>query len=400
VILTGFEDGQLLVFALDVVQGRSLWRRALTPGRIEHGARLGNPATATSTTDGRRIVSYFGSFGLVCHALDGTEVWRLPLPVPVTQHGAGTSPVILGDRVLLNVDQDTGSCLIAVDLGTGARLWRTERPHALRGFSTPLGWPSTSPEVAVIAGTLRLDAYRISDGSPVWHVEGLPNEMVSSPIHAGDQVFVAGWTAGSGVARMPAWGGLLETADSNHDGILSANEIPSGPAKQHFAYLDSNKDGGLSEAEYAAAAHAFDASRNVAMAIRPKGGGNITAASVVWTHTRGLPYCPTPLCLNGRIYLVRNGGLLTCLDANTGKPYFQEERLGTIGDNYASPVASGDRICIVSQSGVAVVLRAADSLDVIARNALGEPVVATPAIHDRHLLVRSSRRLFSFGPRP
>lgn len=400
VFLTGFEEGQLLVFAQDVVSGRPLWRRPITPGRIERGARLGNPATATSATDGQRIVSYFGSFGLVCHTVDGAEVWRRPLPIPVTQHGAGTSPVIFGNRVLLNVDQDTGSCFIAVDLGTGTVLWKTDRPHALRGFSTPLVWPPMSPEVAVIAGTLRLDAYRISDGSPVWHVNGLPNEMVSSPIGAGERIFVAGWTAGSGVARMPAWAGLVESGDTNHDGMLSAGETPPGPAKQHFAYLDSNKDGQLSEAEYVAAAHAFDASRNVAMALHPKGAGDITATSVVWTHTRGLPYCPTPLFLDGRIYLVRNGGLLTCLDASTGKPYFQEERIGTLGDNYASPVASGDRICIVSQNGVAVVLRAADTLEVVARNTLGESVVATPAIHNRHLIVRSVNRLFSFGPKP
>jgi outer membrane protein assembly factor BamB len=399
IVLTGFDQGSLLVFARDFASGAALWEQRITPGRIERGARLGNPATATSATDGRRIVSYFGAFGLICHDLNGHELWRKPLPIPVTQHGAGTSPVLVGNRVLLNSDQDTGSWCTALDLSTGETLWRTDRPGALRGFSTPLPWPQ-APEVAVIAGSLRLDAYRLSDGTPAWHINGLPNEMVSSPIAAGDRIVVAGWTAGSGVRHMPAWDGLLESGDANHDGMLSAQEAPAGPARQHFAYLDSNKDGQLTASEYATAARAFDSSRNVAMAVRPTGSGDITARSVVWTHDRGLPYCPTPLFLDGRIYLVRNGGLITCLDATTGKPLFQEERLGTGGDHYASPVASGDRICVVSQAGVAVILRAGNTLDILARNPLEESVVATPAIHQGHLIVRSSEHLFSFGPRP
>ena len=396
--LTGFSDNQLLVLALDAGTGRESWRRALPPGRIERGARLGNPATATCATDGRVVVSCFGPFGLVCHDLEGKERWRHPLPTPLTQHGAGTSPVIVGDLVVLNQDQDTGSYLLAVGLADGAVRWRVERPHARRGFSTPLAWPPARPEVVVVAGTLQLDAYRLRDGAPAWRVHGLPNEMVSSPVAGDGRLFVAGWTAGSGVGRMPAWEGLVASGDADHDQRLSQAEAPAGPARQHFAYLDANKDGLLSADEYAVAAHAFDASRNVAMAVRPEGSGDITASAVAWTFARGLPYCPTPLLLGNRLWLVRNGGLVTILDAATGRAVVQEERLGTVGDHYASPVASGDRVCIIAQSGVAVVLRAADTLEVFARNPLGEAVVATPAIAHGRLHVRTATRLHAFGP--
>lgn len=398
IFLTGFADNQLWVLAVDARTGREAWRRALAPGRIERGARLGNPATATSATDGRLVVSCFGPFGLVCHDVDGTERWRHPLPTPLTQHGAGTSPVIVGDLVVLNQDQDVGSYLLAVGLADGATRWRVERPHARRGFSTPLAWPPGKPEAVVVVGTLQLDAYRLRDGAPSWRVHGLPNEMVSSPVAGEGMIFVAGWTAGSGVGRMPAWDGLLASGDANHDQRLSSAEAPAGPARQHFAYLDSNKDGWLDAAEYAAAAHAFDASRNVALAVRPGGDGDITRTAVAWTFQRGLPYCPTPLLLGGRLWMVRNGGLVTVLDAGTGRAVLQEERLGTIGDHYASPVASGDRVCIVAQSGMAVVLRAGDALDVVARNDLGEPVVATPAIAHGRIHVRTATRLHAFGP--
>lgn len=96
--------------------------------------------------------------------------------------------------------------------------------------------------------------------------------------------------------------------------------------------------------------------------------------------------------------MVRNGGLVTVLDAATGRAVLREERLGTMGDHYASPVASGDRVCVVAQSGMAVVVRAGDALDVVARNPLGEPVVATPAIAHGRIHVRTASRLMAFGP--
>ncbi len=398
IFLTGFADNQLLVLALDARTGGESWRRAFAPGKVERGARLGNPATATCATDGRRVVSCFGPFGLVCHDREGVELWRHPLPVPVTQHGAGTSPVIAGDLVLLNQDQDTGSYLLAVGLHDGKERWRAGRPHARRGFSTPLPWPVGDPAWVVVAGTLRLDAYSIRDGAPAWHVNGLPNEMVSSPVAGPGMLFVAGWTAGSGVGRMPAWDALVAAGDADDDHRLSQSEVPAGPARQHFPYLDANKDGVLSADEYAAAAHAFDASRNVGMAVRPGGSGDITAGAVAWTFDRGLPYCPTPLWHGERIWMVRNGGLVTVLDAATGRAVLREERLGTMGDHYASPVASGDRVCVVAQSGMAVVVRAGDALDVVARNPLGEPVVATPAIAHGRIHVRTASRLMAFGP--
>jgi outer membrane protein assembly factor BamB len=397
--LTSWDGSALCLAAHATADGRELWRRTLPPGTIERGARLGNPATATPATDGERVVVYFGAFGLACFGVDGTELWRHPLPVPVTQHGAGTSPILASDLVLLNCDQDVGSYLLALDKRTGRQRWRTERPRALRGFSTPLAWPVGQPTQVVVAGTLRLDAYDLATGSHAWHVDGLPNEMVSSPIPGNGVIHVAGWTAGSGVGRMPAWDGLIEAGDGDKDGALTRDEAPAGPARNHFAYLDADKDGRLSKAEYAAAAHAFDASRNVAMTVRPQGTGNLTSSAILWTHGRGLPYCPTPLLHEGRLYLLRNGGLLTCLDAVSGKPFFQEERLGALGDNYASPIASGDQVCVFSQAGVGVVLKASDRLEVLARNELGESVVATPALDHGRLYVRSATRLWCFAER-
>jgi outer membrane protein assembly factor BamB len=210
-------------------------------------------------------------------------------------------------------------------------------------------------------------------------------------------IFVAGWTPGSGVSRMPSFDSLLAQADANHDGKLTRSEAPPGPANRHFLYIDANKDGFVTRAEYEAIANVFDRSRNVALAIRPEGKGDVTDTHVVWQYTRGLPYCSSPLFYDNKIFLVKNGGIATCLDAKTGTPFYSEERIGALGDYYSSPVAAGGRICVISHPGVAVIIRAGEQLEVLARNPLGEQVVATPAIVDGKLYVRGREHLFAFG---
>jgi outer membrane protein assembly factor BamB len=398
IFLTGFQEGRLLTFCLDRRDGSMLWKRELTAGPIERGAHHGSPATATAVTDGERVWVYFGSFGLACYDVEGNERWLKPLPIPVTQHGAGTSPVLAGNLLILNSDQDVGSYLLAVDKRTGETLWRTERPGVRRGFSTPLPYPPEKPGQVIVAGTLRLVAYDLKDGKEVWSVHGLPNEMVSSPIAADGMIYVAGWTHGAGVPVLPDFDTLL-AGDADKDGKLTRAEAPAGPARQHFVYIDADKDGFITREEWDTIVDIFYKSQNVLMAVRPGGSGDVTSTHVAWTQNRGLPYCPTPLHYKGKLYLVRNGGLASCFDGRTGQSYFQEERLGAMGDNYASPVAAAGKICVISQPGTAVILRAGETPEVLARNPLGEPVLATPAILDHTLYVRTQGHLYAFSER-
>jgi outer membrane protein assembly factor BamB len=394
--LTGFATNRLLTLAFDRRTGQELWRQALEPGPIEPGSRLSHPATATPVTDGEHLVAYFAPFGLAAWNLDGRELWRHPLPTPVTQHGASSSPVLAGDLVVQLCDQDSGSFLLALDRRTGTVRWKTERPASRRGFSTPLAWPPDRPEIVVVAGTLRLIAYDLADGTERWSVRGLPNEMVASPVADDTHVYVAGWTHGSGVARMPDWPSLVAAGDTDADGRLSRDEAPPGPARQHFAYMDADRDGMLDRTEYETIARIFNESKNQAFAVRPGGRGDVTDTHVVWSQTRGLPYVPCPLLHEGRLYLVKNGGLASCLDARTGEFRYREERLGALGDYYGSPVAAGDRLLAISQAGVAVIWRTGDTLEVLARNELGETVLATPALADDTLYLRTPTRLFAF----
>ena len=221
--------------------------------------------------------------------------------------------------------------------------------------------------------------------------------MVASPVAGEQMIYVAGWTAGTGVARLPAFDTLLAQGDQNKDEKLTRDEAPAGPAQQHFLYLDANKDGFITRREYESLARIFRRTQNALLAVRPSGTGDVTATHVAWKQTRGLPYVPSPLCYNGRIYLVKNGGLASCFDAQTGKVLYQEERLGALGDYYSSPVAASGKICMASQPGVVVVFQAGDTLQVLARNGLDEPIMATPAIVGNRLYLRTKAHLYAFG---
>lgn len=398
IFLTAFEDNSLITLALDRGDGRVLWRKSVPPSHLEQGGSgNGSPASSTPCTDGQRVYVYFGSFGLLCYDFDGKEIWRRPLPVPVTQHGASTSPICAGDRIILVSDQDVGSYAMALDSATGREIWKKPRPGYRRGFATPILWPPEYPTEFIVPGTLRLNACSLADGSPRWQVHGLPNEMISSAVAGDGLVYVAGWTPGSGVRAMPDFDSLLKEGDRDGDGKLSRDEAPAGPARNHFAYIDANKDGVIDREEWNTLAEIFDSSRNALLAVRPGGGGAVTDTHVVWTFTRGLPYCPSPLFCNGRLYLVKNGGLASCFNARTGKVAFQEERIGALGDYFASPIAAAGKVLMISQSGTAVVLRAGDQLEVLARNKLGENVMATPAIIGPTLYLRTDEHLWAFA---
>lgn len=396
IFLTGFTAPNLETIALDRSTGELLWRRSVAPGPVERGSSLGNPASPTPVSDGRSVFSYFGPFGVVAYDVAGRELWRRPLPNPVTQHGVGTSPILAGGKLIVLRDQDVDSELLALDPNTGDTAWRVARPEFRRGFATPLAYRAGDEVRLLVPGTLRAVIYRADDGAECGSISGLPNEVCASPTAGSGLLFTGGWTPGSGVPRMPAFDQLLAQGDTNKDGKLTPAEAPNGPARQHFPYLDADKDGWVTRAEYDSMAAIFAKAENALLALRP-GTGEVTATNLVWKQTRGLPYVPSPLCYRDRLYLVKNGGLISCFNATTGAALFQEERLDAIGDYYASPVAAAGLVVLAAQPGTLVVIRAGDELEVLARNKLGEPIMATPAIADGRLYVRSRDHLWAFG---
>jgi len=125
------------------------------------------------------------------------------------------------------------------------------------------------------------------------------------------------------------------------------------------------------------------------------GAGDASKSAVIWSESKGVPEIPSPLLLNDRIYLVKSGGVAICRDTKTGKNIF-EERLGAEGGYFASPVAAGGRIYAASDRGTVTVFEAGDSLKILAKNELGEAIMATPAIVEGKLYVRTKTKLYAF----
>jgi outer membrane protein assembly factor BamB len=374
---------------------------AVTPEKLEPvHQRLGHPASPTPATDGQRVYVYFGSFGLLAYDYDGKEVWRRPLPMPVIEYGTSSSPILAGGLLVVNCDQDLNSYLLAVEPATGKTVWRAERPEFPRGFTTPFLWRLDGVQELVVAGTVWLKAYDVWDGQERWKVRGLTRVVCPSPIAGEGLLFMAAWSPGADAGNrivMPPYAEFAREHDRNKDGVFGRDEVPNGPFLERFSQLDVNKDKAISEAEWKNMEQIFAQAQNCLLAVRPGGRGDITATHVVWRQTRGLPYVPCPLYYRGRVYLVKDGGLVSCYQANNGHPVYLEERLGALGDYYASPVAADGRIYAASLNGAVVVFAAGDTLEVLARNNLGESVLATPAILEDKLYIRSATQLWAFG---
>jgi outer membrane protein assembly factor BamB len=400
VFLTGVEQGKLETLCLDRRDGRILWRQPAPAARIEATHRIGSPAASTAATDGQHVYVYFGSAGLLAYDFEGKEQWRHPLPPPMVEFGTGTSPIVAGELVILVCDQDQGSFLLALDKRTGKQVWRTERPEFRRGFATPFLWQHETGEELVVPGSIWLRSYNLKDGTERWSYSGTSRVANSTPTSGDGLLFSASWNIGSDPGdriSLEPFDQFTAANDKDKDGKLTRDEIPAGPVRDRFSQMDLNKDGLVTATEWQLMSEMFAKAGNAVLAIRPGGKGDITTSHLAWKATRSLPYVCSPVYYQGRLYTLKNGGLASCYDAKTGRVSYQDERLDAGGDYYASLVAAAGKVYAASQKGVVVVWETGDRLKVLARNDLGEQVMATPAVIGDVLYVRTESQLHAFG---
>lgn len=404
--LTTCEGRRLQTLALDRLTGREQWRSVIEVPRLEdvHHS-LGSPASATPVTDGERVYAYFGSVGVVAYDLEGRELWRAPMALAQTEYGASSSPVLVGDHVVQLADQDGGSHIVAFQRRTGAVAWKVERPEMRRGFGTPIVWTHDGRTDLVVPGTIWLKGLDPATGMERWRVSGLARITATSPALGDGMLFTASWTTGGDRTAdritMPAFDGYLKEHDRNGDGRFEFAELPSGPVKERFKHLDGDRSGFITREEWESMAEIFRTVENQAFAVKPDAGGGVSDGGVRWRYKKGLPYVASPVYAGGRFYLVKNGGMLTCLDPQTGQALYDQERLGAVGDYYASLIAADGRIYVASQPGVMTVVRAGDRFEILARTDFHETIQATPAMVDDMLYVRTAGRLHAFRePRP
>ena len=398
IFLTGFSEGKLETLAVRRSDGALLWRKTAKTTEIEpFFQKYGTPAAPSCATDGERVVAYFGSCGLVCYDLDGRELWTVPMPVVklADPFGTGSSPIIHEGRVyLLRDEEGAARGVFAFDVQTGRELWRTPRTEFRNSFGTPVVWDGA----LVTLGDLRVKAYDLATGAERWLVRGICAYPCSTPaVGADGRLYVATWSTGSANEPSPDYDVLLGQFDKNKDGTLAAAELVGTPLHDFLSIMDTDKDGTLERWEWDDMQTSMRAGRNVVLAIKPGGHGDITDTHVAWKNERGPAYVASPLAVEGRLLMTKDGGFATCYDTASGKVLYEKQRLGADGDYYASPVAAGGRVYASSSRGTVVVLKAGDALEVLARNVLGEPITATPAIVGDTIYVRAGLHLWAFA---
>jgi outer membrane protein assembly factor BamB len=417
IFLTAADGWSLHVLALRRRDGAMLWTRTIA---AEHSQALhtsASPAAPTPVTDGRRVVAYFPSFGLIAFDRDGVELWRHQLPLIPIQFGTGSSPILVGDLVVLQRDGASADAeLLALDAASGQVKWRTPRPLMGESWSTPVVWRHGDAEEIVTMGASKVVGYGV-DGAERWSVGGLPGQSVALAVPGNGVLYASSFYA-TGTPEspwhVPAWSDLRERYDADRDGIVRIADVPSDvevllrpevssriagsslSLRRVLQIVDKDKDEATTEGEYDGAIASLRSRVSTVMAIRPGGRGDCTGTHVAWKDSRGVPEIPSPLFYRDRLYLVRDGGLLTSY-APDGTLHLDRRRLGVLGQYVASPVAADGRLYLASESGTVVVVRAGDTLDVLARNDLDDPIMATPAIAADTLYVRTAHYLWAFS---
>jgi outer membrane protein assembly factor BamB len=401
IFLTAFDAGKLEVHCYARKDGRQLWKRAVTAEKLEEfHSTEGSPAASSCATDGQRVVSYFGSYGLICHNFAGKELWRHPLPLAETAGGFGTggSPALVDGLVVLNRDMIRGCTLLAVDLKTGKRAWETARPDVQQSYGSPIFWQHDGLKEIVMSGSLKLKGYDVKTGAERWSLSGMPSFTCTTPVAADGLLFFAGWAPGKGDAPMPTFEQTAANFDKNKDGAITPDEVKGTPLESFFRAQDINGDGRLTAEDTDAMKSMMTKGENVLVAVRPGGKGELSPGSIAWKQTRGLPYVPSPLYYQGRVYLVKDGGMASSYDGKTGAIAYQQERLNALGNYYASPVAADGRIIVASLDGKVTVFAAGGETPKILHQVdFKERIAATPALVQNQIYIRTPTTLYAFG---
>jgi outer membrane protein assembly factor BamB len=400
VFVTGFEDGKLLTLGFDARTGKALWKQAAPAEKIEPTHKAGSPASATPASDGQRVYSYFGSYGVIAYDFDGKEQWRKPLEIGMVINGSGTSPAILKERLLINCDQQEGKAfVVALDSKSGKEIWRAPRPEFPSSYTTPVLWSRDGRDEVILVGSVRTVAYDLNDGRELWSVRGTEGISVAPTPVIGDGQLVVMSRAFAG-SRIPTSSEFLAQNDKDGDGRISRGEAP-GYLRDHggFVATDRDKDGYLSPAEWDTMRDLIGRGEHGIFGVRAPGKndkGDLTDTHVMWKHKKGAAAVASPLLYHGRIYVVQDGGRVSCYEEKSGKILFEQERLNADGEYFASPVAANGRIYFASSKGVVTAIRASDTLHVETRNDVGEPILGTPAIVGPDLFVRAANHLWAF----
>lgn len=417
VFVTGFEAGRNVVLGLDRATGAIVWRRSFAgEPHPEYSHVDAVPALPTTCTDGEHVVAYFGNFGLVTLDLDGQVLWEKRLSHPGYGFGVGPSPILADGKVILSRDGAPEAATIAYDVTDGSEVWQIDRLEFVEAHATPFVWSNADRSELVLGGTGQVCGFDLETGAPLWSVGGVTIFVCTTPTADADMLYFAAWSTPNATGRSLWEAGfgrsleitdaeiadpslLFERLDADGNGLVDLDEVPESRGKDAFTFIDRNGDGIWDAEEFAGADRQGAApGKNLMVAVGRGGEGDVTESHVAWTWSRGLPYVASPLLYRGRVWLFKAGGIVTCLDATTGEPIVNRERLPDRSEYYVSPVGAAGHVIAGSAEGTLFLLDAdAPGLEIVHSVDLGEELFATPAVVEGKVYLRTRTTLWAFG---
>jgi outer membrane protein assembly factor BamB len=312
------------VLALALDDGRLLWKHSFESSDKVKESYFVSRAAPTPVTDGRAVYAFFESGDVTALSLDGRELWRRSLSRDYgkfqNEFGLGASPVQTDDAVILLIDHDGPSYLIALSKADGRTLWKTDRTPR-RSWSSPAIVPVNGQPQVVCSSAGSVDGYDPATGKLLWAFDEVAGNTAATPLPFADGRFLVGASPGNeGGARV------------------------EGAKKSNLAMAVEHIDG------------------------RPK-------PKVLWRTEEVTPTFASPRVHAGHAYWINRVGVVYCFDAETGEPHYAERVKQSC---WATPLGAGDRLYLFGKDGVTTVLRAGPKFEVLAENQLWDPASVKP----------------------
>ena len=337
-----------MIYALDKQSGKILWEQVAYQGEPREKRHIKSTyANSTPATDGRIVVAWFGSEGVYAYDMKGRFLWKVDVgridagayDVPSVEWGPASSPIIWKDLVILQCDTQADSFIMALDANTGKKVWKTDRDE-IPSWGTPTVVTTSKGEELVANASNFIRGYDPRTGKELWRLGKSSKITAPTPIFADDVLVVV-----SG----------------------------RGPERPIFV-VKAGARGDLTLPD-----------------------GKTSSDTVIWSRTGRGSYMPTPLIYNGILYVLSNSGTFDAYNLKTGDELYRQ-RLPVIGSGFsASPVASDGKIYLSNEDGEILVVSAGDKFSHVATNSMGELLMATPALSEGVMYVRSSQSVFAIG---
>jgi outer membrane protein assembly factor BamB len=338
---------QWKLLAVDKRNGKVLWEQTAHQG-IPKTKRhpKSSQASPSPVTDGKVVVAFFGSEGLYAYSTGGKLLWKKDLGLqnagwffdPDSEWGAASSPVIYKNTVILQCDRQKDSFIAAYDLKDGGELWRTARAE-IPSWGTPtIVQGKDRVEVATNAPKA-IRGYDADTGKQLWTLGPNSEVVCTTPVSAHGLIFV---TAGY-------------------------------PPVQPIYAIKIGSSGDLTLKD-----------------------GKESSDAIAWSKQRGGVYLPSPIVYGEHLYTVSNNGILTAYEAKTGTRVYQQ-RVGEGGSFVASPVAAAGKLYVTSEEGDMYTVKVGPQYELLSKNPMGEPILATPALAGDLLVVRGAKHLFAIA---